>query len=66
MKCCQDGKPVYETLEGWGDLPKNVLERGYGALPDTLKKYIDFIEKGVDCPVKIISVGPQRHETIIR
>ena len=58
--------PSYEMLPGWGDLPKNVLERGYGALPDTLKKYIDFIEKGVDCPVKIISVGPQRHETIIR
>jgi len=59
-------KPAYEILPGWGALPKNVLERGYGALPDTLKKYIDFIEKGVDCPVKIISVGPQRHETIIR
>ena len=59
-------KPAYEMLPGWGNLPKNVLERGYGALPDTLKKYIDFIEKGVDCPVKIISVGPQRHETIIR
>ena len=59
-------KPSYEVLPGWNDLPKNVLESGYGALPDTLKKYIDFIEKGVDCPVKIISVGPQRHETIIR
>ena len=59
-------KPTYEILPGWGALPKNVLERGYGALPDTLKKYIDFIEKSVDCPVKIISVGPQRHETIIR
>ena len=59
-------KPTYEILPGWGALPKNVLERGYGALPDTLKKYIDFIEKSVYCPVKIISVGPQRHETIIR
>ena len=59
-------KPAYKILPGWGALPKNVLERGYGSLPDTLKKYIDFIEKGVDCPVKIISVGPQRHETIIR
>ena len=37
-------KPSYEILPGWGALPKNVLERGYGALPDTLKKYIDFIE----------------------
>jgi len=31
-----------------------------------LKKYISFIEEQVSCPVKIVSVGPQRHETIIR
>ena len=29
-------------------------------------KNINFIEHEVDCPVKIVSVGPQRHETITR
>jgi adenylosuccinate synthase len=59
-------KPIYETLPGWGDLPKNVWEKGYDAIPQTLKDYISFIEREVDCSVKIVSIGPQRHETIIR
>jgi len=59
-------KPIYETLQGWSDLPENIWDQGYDELPQTLKDYIDFIEREVDCPVKIVSVGPQRHETIIR
>ena len=59
-------KPVYRTLQGWDNLPENIWDEGYDALPQTLKDYINFIEHEVDCPVKIVSVGPQRHETIIR
>ena len=58
--------PIYETLAGWEELPKNIWDKGFNALPQTLKNYIKFIETNVDCSVKIISVGPQRHETIIR
>jgi adenylosuccinate synthase len=58
--------PIYETLAGWKELPKNIWDKGFNALPQTLKNYIKFIETNVDCSVKIISVGPQRHETIIR
>ena len=59
-------QPIYEILPGWGDLSENIWDKGYDALPQTLKDYIDFIEQEVDCPVIIVSVGPQRHETIIR
>ena len=59
-------KPVYHTLLGWETLPENIWDKGYDMLPEALKDYINFIEHEVDCPVKIISVGPQRHETIIR
>ena len=59
-------KPIYKTLPGWGDLPENIWDKGYDELPQNLKDYIDFIEGEVCCPVKIVSVGPQRHETIIR
>ena len=58
--------PVYETLPGWGDLPSDILDSGYDALPSTMREYIAFIERAVECPVKIISIGPQRHETILR
>ena len=59
-------QPIYEILPGWDDFSENIWDKGYDALPQTLKDYIDFIEREVDCPVKIVSVGPQRHETIIR
>ena len=59
-------KPIYKTLPGWSSLPERVWEKGYNSLPQELKDYISFIEDEVDCPVKIVSVGPQRHETIIR
>lgn len=59
-------KPVYESLPGWDSLPDKVWEKGFDALPETLKEYIKFVEDQVDCPVKLISVGPQRHETILR
>jgi len=58
--------PVYETLPGWGDLPSDILDSGYDTLPSTMREYIAFIERAVECPVKIISIGPQRHETILR
>ena len=59
-------KPIYTSLPGWSDLPDKIWNKGFDALPKTLKEYIAFIENEVGCPVKIISVGPQRHETIIR
>ena len=62
----RNAKPVYKKLAGWGDLPENVWDKGYDALPIEIKNYITFIENEVGCPVKIVSVGPQRHETIIR
>ena len=59
-------RPVYKTLPGWGSLPENIWDKGYDKIPKRLKDYIGFIEREVGCPIKIVSVGPQRHETIIR
>jgi adenylosuccinate synthase len=35
-------------------------------LPQNLLDYISFIEKEVEVPVKIVSVGPDRKQTILR
>ena len=59
-------KPIFNTLPGWEELPNNVWDKGFDALPEALKNYISYIEEQVECPVTIVSVGPQRHETIIR
>ena len=59
-------KPVYKDLPGWNKIDLDKIDKGYNNLPSELKGYVDFIETQVDCPIKIISVGPQRHETITR
>ncbi len=59
-------KPIYKKLSGWGDLTDNMIKEGYKALPQTLRDYVTFIESEVNCRVSIISVGPERHQTIIR
>lgn len=59
-------KPIYKKLSGWGDLTNNMIKEGYMALPESLRDYVTFIEDEVNCRVSIISVGPERHQTIIR
>ena len=56
--------PIYKEFKGWKeDLTSMTSE---DTLPKELKEYIKFIEDFVDVPVKIVSVGPDRKQTIIR
>ena len=56
--------PVYKEFEGWNCNINGVRE--YDRFPTELKNYIEFIEEQTGVPVKIISVGPDREETVIR
>ena len=59
-----DLKPVYTELEGWKcDLRQC---RTYEEFPESFKRYVDFIECETGVPVRIISVGPDRGETVVR
>ena len=62
----RNANPIYDKLKGWGDIPDNIWDKGFDQLPIEIKDYISFIEERIDCRVTILSVGPQRHETIIR
>jgi adenylosuccinate synthase len=54
--------PIYTEFKGWkADLTGM---NSYDELPNELKTYIDFIEKEVEVPIKIVSVGPNRMQTI--
>jgi adenylosuccinate synthase len=56
--------PVYTDLRGW---KKDLTQvKNYSDCPDELKAYVDFLEKELNVPVKILSVGPDRTQTIIR
>jgi adenylosuccinate synthase len=61
----RNAKPIYKILSGWADFKINEGS-DFSALPKTILKYINFIEKEVDCPITIVSVGPQRHQTVLR
>jgi len=60
-------KPVYEELEGWQANVdwRRIAEEGYEALPEQAKEYLQKIEEHVKVPISIVSVGPDRRETII-
>jgi len=57
-------KPCYTTLPGW-ELPTTHI-RAYDDLPEKAKGYISFIEEKVGCLIGLVSVGPDREQTIIR
>ena len=57
-------EPVYEELPGWKtDMTKFTSEDQF---PQQFKDYIDFLEKQLETPIAIISIGPDREQTIVR
>lgn len=56
--------PIYTEMEGWAkDLTQMTKAE---ELPPALNAYIDFLEKELKVPIKIVSVGPDRTQTIYR
>ena len=55
---------IFTEIAGWNeDLTTMISEDEF---PDSFKAYIDFIEKEVGVPISLISVGPDRAQTIMR
>jgi len=61
-------KPVYKVLKGWKGWNDTevIAKEGYDSLPKEMKDYISFIEKETKVPADIVSIGPERNETIDR
>ena len=60
----EDIVPVYKEFDGWKRDINGI--RRYEEFPAELQTYIEFIEKETGVPVQIVSVGPDREETIVR
>lgn len=56
--------PVYETLPGWHCSLDNI--DNFDELPEALLAYVQYLENALDTPINIVSVGPDRTQTIIR
>ena len=60
----QDIKPVYTELKGWNtDMTGITSEEQF---PEEFKAYISFLEEKLEVPITIVSVGPDRRQTILR
>ncbi len=55
--------PVYESLEGWKEEIDHI--RDYDDLPQQAKDYIKRLEDFIGVPTDIVSVGPDREETLL-
>ncbi len=57
-------EPIYKELPGWKtDMTKFTSEEQF---PEAFKNYIDFLEAELETPIRIISIGPDRDQTIER
>lgn len=59
-----DVKPVYETVPGWHQSLAEV--NTYEEFPEELRNYVTMLEEALEVPIKMVSVGPDRKQTILR
>lgn len=55
-------EPIYEEFEGWGDV-SGITE--YNKLPTSLLRYLERIEELCGTKISLLSVGPNRNQTIV-
>jgi adenylosuccinate synthase len=60
----QDIKPVYEELPGWHKDLTGITD--LNEFPENFNSYIAYLEEALKTPIKIVSVGPDRKQTIFR
>jgi len=60
MRC----KPVYTVLPGWKQDVRGMTD--WNQLPENCRRYIEFIEKELETPIRMVSTGPKRSEMLIR
>jgi adenylosuccinate synthase len=61
--CDENYEPVYKTMKGWNCSLAGISS--YEGLPVELSDYISFLESQLNVPITVVSVGPDRTQTII-
>ena len=59
-----EAKPVVEYLPGWQCDISGV--RTWEDLPENARKYVEYVERSIGCPIGYVSVGPERDAIILR
>ncbi len=62
-------KPIYKEFEGWekksSEEWSEIANQGYDSLPNTMKIYLQAIKEELKTDIAIISIGPNRNDTIV-
>lgn len=61
--CSIKPEPIWEEIEGWKEDLTGIREPN--EIPAKLQSYIDYLEKQLEVPIKYLSVGPDRVQTLI-
>jgi len=62
--CNTEVTPIYETLKGWNQDLAEV--NNYEAKPQALKDYVSYLEEKLGVPINMVSLGPDRTQTLVR
>ncbi len=62
--CNEKIEPVYQTFQGWVEPLTDILR--FNDFPEAFKAYIEFLEEELNLGISIVSVGPNRKQTIFR
>ena len=60
----EEVEPVYETLPGWQQSTSQIKE--FDQLPALAQSYVNRLSDIVECEISVVSVGPERNQTIVR
>jgi len=63
LEILKNCKPIYEELPGWKENLNKI--RNFKELPENAKNYIERIEELLNVPICIVSLGPERSQTIV-
>ncbi|HRR09780.1 MAG TPA: adenylosuccinate synthetase, partial [Rhodothermales bacterium] len=56
--------PVFTDYSGWKENIEHITD--YNDLPEAARNYLQFVESFVGVPIRLVSTGPAREQTIIR
>ena len=57
-------EPQFKVMKGWNTNLENVSS--FNKMPDKLKKYVDFVEESTGVGVSMVSIGPDRSQTLLK
>ncbi|MDP6139049.1 MAG: adenylosuccinate synthetase [Candidatus Woesearchaeota archaeon] len=63
VEILENCEPIYEEMPGWKEKLDNINK--FNDLPENAKKYIKRIEELMEIPVCIVSIGPERNQTLV-